>query len=161
MRRIPIAGLLPLAGCAAADAGGGAPMTAIYSPPVRLGGTGTMLLLPGRPGPGDSLPPVGAFRRGGSKLSEGAQPLADEAACRERIDMLAGAAAERYPTGRGVDIVAEPGRLTLIGRFDLPSPTVLFSCFGKLLVRQVGMLTPHGRPEPVPLPPIVTAPAPR
>ncbi|MGT2513879.1 hypothetical protein ACVOMT_06125 [Sphingomonas panni] len=64
MRRGFVAVMLSLAGCAAGEGGDAAPLTAMYSPPVRPGGTGQMMFLPaGKPLalPIEALPHRSAF----------------------------------------------------------------------------------------------------
>lgn len=156
--------MLVLAGCAAGDGGGGAPMTAIYSPPVRLGGAGQMMFLPaGKPLalPIEALPHASAFV-GGKGVFHQETALADAAACRARLTAIAARAGRRYPAATGITMMREEEDVLMILGPWTPSMRVLrFRCEGERMVREDGMVMPHVRVPQPPQPPIMIAPVPR
>lgn len=158
--RFGIALVLLTTGCAGATQPGGT-MTAIYVPPVRLGGTGSMMFLPAAPPPIDALPDARLLRRGVA-VREGAIVLASEAACRERLDRIGRDADQRYGGGSGVWTLRHGDDVTLAVTGGPPTRTVRYTCDGARLLRENGTLpTPDVRPDDVPLPPIRTAPVER
>ncbi len=164
MRRGFVAVMLSLAGCAAGEGDGAAPLTAIYSPPVRPRGTGQMMFLPaGKPLalPIEALPHRSAFV-GGEGVFRGEAVLADAAACRARLTAIAARAARRYPTATGITILREDEDvLTILGPWTQPMRLLAFRCTGERMTRADGMAMPDIQIPPPPLPPIKTAPVPR
>ncbi len=151
MRRIFTIAMLVLGGCATGD--GGVPMTAIYSPPVRPGGTGQMMFLPtGKPLalPIEALPHASAFV-GGKGVFGGEAVLADAATCRARLTAIATRAARRYPAASGITMMRED-ELTILGPWTQPMRVLRFRCEGERMVREDGMVVPHAQlPSPPPV----------
>lgn len=154
MRKGFVAAMLLLAGCAAGEDVG--PMTAIYSPPVRLGGTGQMMFLPaGKPPalPIEALPHPAAFL-GGKGVFRQEAVLADAAACRARLTAVAARATRRYPAATGITVMPEEDGLTILGPWTRPMRVLRFRCEGERMVREDGMVMPHVEEPQQPLPPI-------
>ncbi len=159
--RFGIALALLIGGCAGTARPVG-PMTAIYVPPVRLGGAGSMMFLPAAPPPIDALPDA-RLLRGGMAVREGTRVLASDGACRALLDRIGRDADQRYGGGSGVWTLRHGDGVTLAvtGRGP-PTRTVRYTCEGARLVRENGTLpTPDVRPDDVPLPPIRTTPVER
>ncbi len=158
--RFGIALALSTAACAGTAPSDG-PMTAIYVPPVRLGGTGSMMFLPAAAPPIDALPDARRLRRG-AMVRQGALVLANDGACRARLDRIGRDADRLYGGGSGVWTLRHGDGVTLAVTGGPPTRTVRYTCDGARLLRENGTLpTPHVRPADVPLPPIRTAPVER
>lgn len=160
MRTALFAAMALLAGCAAGAGGGAAPMTAIYSPPVRPGGTGQMMFLPAPAPlalPIEALPHRAAFI-GGKGVFQGEAVLADAAACRARLTAIAARAVRRYLAASGITMMPGEDELTILGPWGRPMRVLRFRCEGERMVREDGMTAPDVFGPQPPLPPISTAP---